>query len=62
MKTQQKLIIGGALATLGGLAAIFGPGLGVDRPWSFVVGFLVGVVTGLGATLAVVGLLERRVR
>jgi hypothetical protein len=29
-------------------------------PWAFLLGFVTDVVTGLGATLSVVGLIERR--
>jgi len=34
------------------------PNLG--RPWSFLVGFAIGLLSALGAGLAVVGLAERR--
>jgi hypothetical protein len=63
MTTQQKLGLGAPLAAVAALAAILLPALGltdVGRPWGFLLGFLVGVGAGLGGTLAIVGLLERR--
>jgi hypothetical protein len=32
----------------------------LGRPWSFLAGFVVGVIAGIGAALAVHGLIERR--
>jgi hypothetical protein len=63
VKAQTKIALGSALSTLGGLAIVLSLLLGwteAASPWDFLLGFLVGVVTGLGATLAVTGLIERR--
>ena len=61
MNARKKAGIGAALACLGALGFIIGPTFGLadlSRPWSFLIGFVVGVVAGLGATLAVAGLIE----
>lgn len=63
MHTQHKLGFGAALATLGGMAIVVGPLLGVgslDRPWAFLAGVLAGVAAGSGAALSLAGLLARR--
>jgi len=44
---------------VGALGFILGPALGLTdlgRPWSFLLGFAIGVIAGLGATLSVAGL------
>jgi hypothetical protein len=33
---------------------------GLDKPWSFLAGFVVGIVCGLGITLVIYGLVARR--
>lgn len=63
MSGQTKLALGAALATLGALGIVLS--LLLDWPeaagsWAFLLGFVTGVVTGLGATLSVAGLIERR--
>lgn len=63
LSTQVKLGLGSALATLGALGIVLVPALGgsaLPRPWSFLIGFLIGLITGLGGALALVGLIERR--
>jgi hypothetical protein len=63
MQAHQKLGIGAPLATVGALASILLPTFGLTnlgRPWSFLLGLLVGLITGLGATLVIAGLIERR--
>ena len=63
MEAQQRLGVGAALAVLGGLAITLGSTLGVTtlgEPWSFIAGFAVGVVTGVGVVLAVSGLIQVR--
>jgi predicted ABC-type sugar transport system permease subunit len=63
MSTQTKIALGSVLATVGALGMVLSLLLGwsaVPRPWDFLLGFVTGVVTGLGATLSVAGLIERR--
>jgi hypothetical protein len=63
MSTQTKIALGAVLSTLGALGIVLSLLLGwteAARPWSFVLGFVVGVIAGLGATLAITGLIERR--
>ncbi len=63
MDTRVKLTLGSVLATLGGLGIIFGNLLGfasLGSPWSFVVGFVVGLFAGVGTGLALTGLFELR--
>lgn len=63
LSTPTKLGLGAALATLGALSIVLSLLLGwpeAARPWAFLLGFIIGVVTGLGATLSVAGLIERR--
>ena len=62
MKRNRKLQIGSILAIFGGLGIILTPFLGgtaLDRPWSFIVGFFVGMIAGMGGVLSVFGLLEK---
>jgi hypothetical protein len=63
MDTRTKTGLGAAMAVLGALGFVIGPALGLAElatPWSFLIGFVVGIVAGLGATLAVAGLVEMR--
>ena len=63
MSTQTKLSLGAVLATLGALGIVLSLLLGWSEaagPWDFLLGFATGVVTGLGATLSVAGLIERK--
>jgi hypothetical protein len=63
MTTQTKIALGSVLATFGALGIILPLLLGwtdMPHPWGFLLAFVVGVVAGLGATLAVAGLIERR--
>ena len=63
MSIQTRLALGAALATLGALGIALSLLLGWPEaagPWAFLLGFVTGVVTGLGATLSVAGLIERR--
>ncbi len=63
MNAQQRISLGSALATLAGtgitLLAIFG-WTSLGQPWSFLVGFVLGVAAGVGVVLAIAGLLECR--
>jgi hypothetical protein len=59
MIEKRRLGIGACLAVAGALGFILGPALGVSdlgRPWSFLVGFAVGIMAGLGTALSVAGL------
>lgn len=63
MSTQTKIALGSVLATVGALGMVLSLLLGwsaAPRPWGFLLGLLVGVLAGLGATLSVSGLIERR--
>ena len=63
MTSAKKLTIGIIFAILGGAGIILGPLLGfteLARPWSFILGFLFGVMTGIGVALAFFGLYEMR--
>jgi hypothetical protein len=57
--------MGSAMAAFGALGVLLGPALGfatLDRPWSFLLGSLFGVVTGVGFALALAGLIDGRSR
>jgi peptidoglycan/LPS O-acetylase OafA/YrhL len=60
---QKRMAVGSALACIAGLAivlsAIFGWS-GASQPWGFLLGLVLGILVGLGATLAVSGLVEHR--
>jgi branched-subunit amino acid permease len=63
MSSTKKRTIGIIFAILGGAGIIFGPLLGfteLARPWSFLLGFIFGVMTGIGVALALFGLYEMR--
>jgi len=63
MSTQTKIALGSVLSTLGALAIVLSLLLewtAAPSPWDFLLGFVVGVINGLGATLAIAGLIERR--
>lgn len=63
MSTQRKIAFGSALSSFAAagivLSAILG-WAGFPRPWGFLLGFVFGVLAGLGATLAVSGLIDNR--
>lgn len=60
---QRRMALGSALAGIAGagiaLSAIFGWS-GTPQPWGFLLGLVLGILVGLGATLAVSGLIECR--
>ncbi len=63
MNTQTKLGLGSAMAVVAALGIVLSLLLewsAAPRPWGFLLGFVFGVLAGLGVTLAVAGLLERR--
>jgi F0F1-type ATP synthase assembly protein I len=62
-QTRAKIGGGSALAAVAVLGMVLSPILGwpsAPRPWGFILGFVIGVLAGLGATLTVSGLVERR--
>jgi hypothetical protein len=61
MNAAKKLTIGSILAILGGIGIMLGPLLGftgLAKPWSFILGFIFGVMTGIGVAIALFGLYE----
>ena len=63
MSTQTKLALGSVLSTFGVLGIVLSMLMGwtaAPQPWGFLLGLLTGVVSGLGATLGIAGLIERR--
>jgi hypothetical protein len=63
MRSTKKLAIGSIFSILGGAGIILGPLLGFTefaRPWSFILGFIFGVMSGVGVVLALFGLYERK--
>ena len=63
MSTQTKIALGSVLASFGALGIVLSLLLewtAAPRPWGFLLGFVVGVAAGLGATLVITGLVERR--
>lgn len=63
LKSKQKIASGGMLATLGGVGIVLSTvatSSGTSNPTIIALLFAAGVIAGLGVTLAVVGLFERR--
>lgn len=63
LSSQQKLSVGCLLAVIGAIGIVVGALSGwssFDRTWSFLLGFAFGVLAGMGATLAISGLIDRR--
>ena len=63
MSTQTKLGLGSAMAAVAALGIVLSLLLewsAAPRPWGFLLGFVFGVLAGLGVTLAIAGLIERR--
>ncbi|MGD2249143.1 MAG: hypothetical protein PVF58_12120 [Candidatus Methanofastidiosia archaeon] len=61
MKSGKKTI-GAFLAAVGGLGIILSILLGppdLGKPWDFLIGVDVGVITGLGAALSISSLLQK---
>ena len=60
---QKRMAIGSALASIAALGIVLSAILGwsgAARPWGFLLGLVLGILVGLGATLAVSGLVEYR--
>lgn len=66
MTTKQKIGLGSLLILLGGGGIVLGPTFGLshlDSPWSFITGFIYGIISGIGIPLTISGLIEyRRIR
>jgi hypothetical protein len=63
MSTHAKLGLGAVLGVAGALGIVLALLLGwaaAPRPWGFLLGFIEGMISGLGATLGLVGLIEYR--
>ena len=60
---QTKMALGATLATGGALVAVLSSLLGWytnPRPWVLAMAFATGAVAGIGTTLGISGLVERR--
>ena len=63
ISTQTKIALGSVMGTFGGLGIVLLLLLdesAAPDPWGFLLAFVVGVLAGVGATLAIAGLIERR--
>lgn len=63
MNLEKKTSIGAFLAAVGSIGMILIILLGppdLGRPWNLVIGFVFGVIAGLGATLSIYGLFKKR--
>ena len=63
MNTQQKISFGSVLTSFAGAAIVLSSILdwvALDRPWGFLLGFLLGLAAGVGVVLVISGLLENR--
>jgi len=63
LNSQQKLALGSLLAVIGAFGIVARPLIGwsnLDRPWSFLLGFAFGVLGGIGVTLGISALIDRR--
>ena len=60
---QKRMAIGSALASLAALVIVLSLILGwssAAQPWGFLLGLVLGILVGLGATMTVSGLVEYR--
>ncbi len=63
ISSQAKMALGSALASVGALLIILSPLAGFysfPHPWDSLLGFVSGLLAGLGTALAIGGLFERR--
>ena len=61
MNLKHKLIIRAFLTICGVFGIVWGSSLGLSNlgaPWSFITGFSFGILSGLGATLSIAGLID----
>ena len=62
LTSNKKMAVGSVLALIGAVGIVLAVILDwseVCWPWDFLIGFLFGVVAGIGAALALFGLIER---
>jgi hypothetical protein len=66
MTAKMKIGIGSLLALLGVSGIILGSAFGLshlDPPWSFIIGFTFGIISGIGTPLTISSMIEyRRIR
>ena len=63
MLTSPKLAFGALLTIFGAAGMVLAPAFGVSHlppPWSFMSGFIFGLLAGAGLALAFAGLIEKR--
>jgi hydrogenase/urease accessory protein HupE len=63
MNFKNKLPVGVIVAIIGCFGLIFASPLGfttLSRPWSFIAGFIIGMIITLGLSLFITGLFERK--
>jgi glucose uptake protein GlcU len=63
ISSHNKIALGSALATIGALLMVLAPLLGwysFPSPWAFLLGFVTGLLAGVGSAMAIKGLAERR--
>jgi hypothetical protein len=63
MTLKNRLAIGSFLSVFGALGIILGPVFNLTQlvsPWSFLVGFFLGLSAGLGVALSISGLISSR--
>ena len=63
MEPRRSLAWGALLAILGGVGIVFSIIFGwtaLPSPWDFLLGFVLGILSGLGCALSVYGLIIRK--
>jgi hypothetical protein len=63
MTFRQKLMWGLLLTILGFIGIFFASSLGftsLDRPWSFITGFITGIIITLGVGMLISGLVDQK--
>ena len=62
-RSHAKIALGSALASVAGLLIILSPFAGLysfPHPWDSLLGFVTGLLAGMGSVLAIGGLIQRR--
>lgn len=63
MKNQTKLGLGSVMSTFGALGIVLSLLLewtAAPEPWGFLLGVVLGLAAGLGVTLVIAGLIEKK--